>query len=244
MAVKGNKRIFGKRHLSYTIIAALFSVTLIFGTSGIVGSPLQQQPQQQQQEAYASSQAAVPPPQSAPPTQAASFVPTRICNPNSPTLQPGSTGAKVIELQRVLTQVGYGSMLGQSGVDGKFGLSTQNAVKKFQQDNRIPVDGKVGPITWGALCSIVPNSFIIQLKSTNPEMVGNLRETLTAAGGTIAAIYDQFRMLNVRFEHPPTNMEQFINSLKAHPAVQGIFYDAISTLGQTTSSSNQLIQGV
>jgi subtilisin len=132
-------------------------------------------------------------------------------------------------------------LLGQSGVDRKFGLSTQNAVKKFQHDYKIPVDGKVGPITWGALCGIIPNSFIIQLKSTNSELIGNLRETLTAAGGTIAAIYDQFRMLNVRFERPPTNAEQFINSLKAHPAVQGIFYDAIATLGQTTSSSDQLI---
>src|SRR5829696_7844996 len=112
------------------------------------------------------SQAQVQSPQStqASPTTQAPRPPTPICNPNSPPLQPGSTGAKVAELQRVLIQIGYGSLVGQA--DGKFGLSTQNAVKKFQQDNRIPMDGKVGQITWGTLCSIVPNSFIIQLKST------------------------------------------------------------------------------
>jgi peptidoglycan hydrolase-like protein with peptidoglycan-binding domain len=93
-------------------------------------------------------------------------------------------------------------LLGQSGVDGKFATSTQNAVKKFQQDNRIPVDGKVGRITWGTLRSIVPNSLIIQLKTTNPELIGRLRQDLTAAGGSLAAIYNQFNMLNVRFERP------------------------------------------
>src|SRR5829696_3306668 len=80
--------------------------------------------------------------------------PTPICNPNSPQLQLGSTGAKVIELQRALTQAGYGSLLGQGGIDGRFETLTQNAVKKFQQDNRLPVDGKVGPVTWGALCGL------------------------------------------------------------------------------------------
>jgi peptidoglycan hydrolase-like protein with peptidoglycan-binding domain len=79
-------------------------------------------------------------------------LPTPICNPNSPTLQYGSTGAKVAELQRVLTQLGYGSLLGRVGIDGKFGPSTQNAVKKFQVDNRLQVDGKAGPITLNALC--------------------------------------------------------------------------------------------
>jgi peptidoglycan hydrolase-like protein with peptidoglycan-binding domain len=174
--------------------------------------------------------------QSPPSSQMPPPPPRPLCNPNSPTLQPGSTGAKVVELQRVLTLVGYGSLLGQSGIDGKFATSTQNAVKKFQQDNRLPVDGKVGPVTWGALCSIIPNSFIIQLKSTNPEIIGSLRETLAAAGGTIATIYDQFKMINVRFERPPTNVEQFINSLKTHPAVQGVFIDAIGTAHQLPPS--------
>jgi peptidoglycan hydrolase-like protein with peptidoglycan-binding domain len=81
---------------------------------------------------------------------------TPICNPNSPTLQSGSTGPKVMELQRLLTQLGYGSLLGQVGIDGKFGTATQNAVKKFQQDNRLqPLDGIVGPRTWGVLCKLV-----------------------------------------------------------------------------------------
>ena len=156
----------------------LFSVILIL-TGGVIGLPLLQK----QQQAYASPQTQAPPLTPSPNQAQASSShaspsplsppPTPICDPKSPTtLQLGSTGAKVTELQRVLTQVGYGSLLlrqggtsGGGGIDGKFATSTQNAVKKFQQDNRIPVDGKVGQITWGALCGIIPNSFIVQLKS-------------------------------------------------------------------------------
>jgi peptidoglycan hydrolase-like protein with peptidoglycan-binding domain len=166
-------------HLSFnTTVVALFSVILIL-TGGGIGLPLLQQ---QKQQVYGSSQVQGPASSSSPlPTQAQSpssqmqlsrqpLAPTQappppprpatpICDPNSPLLQYRSTGGKVAELQRLLTQAGYGSLLlGQSGggggggIDGKFGTSTQNAVKKFQQDNRLQVDGKVGPITWRALC--------------------------------------------------------------------------------------------
>jgi subtilisin family serine protease len=187
------------------------------------------------------SQAQVQSPQStqAPPS------PRPICNPNSPTLQSGSTGAKVTELQRILTQIGYGSLVGQA--DGKFATSTQNAVKKFQQDNRLPVDGKVGSITWRALCSVIPNSIIVQLKSAGPsplspgstrEIIGMLTPQLAEVGGRVVAVYDQFGMFNVAFERPLANREQFINSLRAHPAVQGVFNDKIVTINQLPSQRN------
>jgi hypothetical protein len=141
----GSSKTSRKHCLSYTIIAALFSVILIFGSSGI-SLPLQPQ----NKEVYATSQGAVPLPQGAP------LAP--VCNPNSPTLQFRSVGAKVVELQRDLTILGYGSLLGQTGIDGKFGSSTQNAVKKFQQDNRLPANGIVGPTIWRALCTLLASA--------------------------------------------------------------------------------------
>ena len=34
--------------------------------------------------------------------------------------------------------------IGSSGIDGKYGKDTENAIKQFQQDNRLVVDGKAG----------------------------------------------------------------------------------------------------
>jgi peptidoglycan hydrolase-like protein with peptidoglycan-binding domain len=258
-------------HLSYTTtIAALFSVILILSAGGI-GLPLLQQ----QQEAYASVQPQGPssmPSPSLPPAPSSQLLPpplphppTPICDPQSPiTLQLGSTGAKVAELQRILTQVGYGSLLlgqgggigGAGGIDGKFTTSTQNAVKKFQQDNRLPVEGKVRQITWAALCGIIPNSFIVQLKSigSNPfsplssrpptpssvmEIIDSLTPQLAAAGGRIVAVYDQFGMFNVVFEGPQAKREQFINSLRANPAVQVVFNDHIVSATQLPPQPQQ-----
>ena len=191
------------------------------------------------------TQTQAPPPanQTPRPSSQVPTAPTPICSPNPPALQSGSTGAKVAELQRALTQVGYGSLLGKSGVDGKFGPSTQNAVKKFQQDNRIPVDGKLGPITWGTLCNIIPNSFIVQLKSASPgsfrEIMGTLTPQLAKAGGEVVATYDEFGMFNMLFEGPLAKREQFIKSLRTHPAVQGVFNDKIVTAAQ--QSQKQVI---
>ena len=44
-------------------------------------------------------------------------------------------------------------MLGPPGIDGKFGPRTETAVKAFQRDKGLQVDGIVGPITWGAICA-------------------------------------------------------------------------------------------
>jgi peptidoglycan hydrolase-like protein with peptidoglycan-binding domain len=53
-----------------------------------------------------------------------------------------------------LTQLGYGYLLEQYGIDGKFGPATQNAVKTFQQENGLDlVDGIVGPRSWDVLCN-------------------------------------------------------------------------------------------
>ncbi|MBD2775819.1 peptidoglycan-binding domain-containing protein [Iningainema tapete] len=59
-----------------------------------------------------------------------------------PTLKLGSTGPDVERLQRDLSGRGY-----TVAVDGNFGENTENAVKKFQQDNGITADGVVGPQT-------------------------------------------------------------------------------------------------
>ncbi|MBW4627941.1 MAG: peptidoglycan-binding protein [Brasilonema octagenarum HA4186-MV1] len=61
-----------------------------------------------------------------------------------PTLSRGSTGDFVQGLQRDLSAKGY---LDASAVSGTFDEATEEAVKKFQQENGLTVDGVVGPQT-------------------------------------------------------------------------------------------------
>jgi peptidoglycan hydrolase-like protein with peptidoglycan-binding domain len=61
-----------------------------------------------------------------------------------PLLKKGSTGEAVRQLQQALTDLGYHP----GAADGQFGGKTEAAVKKFQGDREITVDGIVGDITW------------------------------------------------------------------------------------------------
>lgn len=60
-----------------------------------------------------------------------------------PLLQKGSTGQAVRQLQQALKDLGYDP----GRVDGQFGPKTA-AVKVFQKDKDLTVDGMVGEITW------------------------------------------------------------------------------------------------
>ena len=64
----------------------------------------------------------------------------------------GSKGEDVEFIQDMLDDLGYD--LGVHGVDGKFGPDTANAVKEYQRDNNLKVDGIVGPETYGSLFSV------------------------------------------------------------------------------------------
>ncbi|MGG0451657.1 peptidoglycan-binding protein [Priestia megaterium] len=62
---------------------------------------------------------------------------------NGTILKEGSRGSSVQDLQRTLTNLGYNT----KGIDGIFGTNTDQAVRKFQKDHGLAVDGIVGPAT-------------------------------------------------------------------------------------------------
>ena len=62
--------------------------------------------------------------------------------PLRPTIRQGDRGDAVRELQ---------SLLDGLDADGIFGPKTTTAVRAFQKDNKLKVDGVVGPASWGAL---------------------------------------------------------------------------------------------
>lgn len=60
-------------------------------------------------------------------------------------LSRGSQGDEVKELQEGLILLGYSC--GKSGADGDFGKDTEEAVRNFQADRKLTVDGSAGPET-------------------------------------------------------------------------------------------------
>lgn len=62
-------------------------------------------------------------------------------------LRYNDRGDMVVQLQKRLNALGYDC----GKADGIFGTLTRTAVKKFQKDKGIAVDGIVGPVTWAKL---------------------------------------------------------------------------------------------
>ena len=63
------------------------------------------------------------------------------------------TGNDVKELQENLILLKYD--VGSYGVDGDFGSGTENAVKAFQKDNGLLVDGEYGPDSHNKMMSLI-----------------------------------------------------------------------------------------
>ncbi|MEB3337937.1 MAG: peptidoglycan-binding protein [Leptolyngbyaceae bacterium] len=67
-------------------------------------------------------------------------------------ISPGTRGAAVTSLQLNLKNAGYDP----GPIDGIYGGTTEYAVRRFQQDRGLIVDGIVGPATEAALTGAVP----------------------------------------------------------------------------------------
>lgn len=72
-----------------------------------------------------------------------------------PVIRRGNTGIYVTKAQTILRKKGYKGKTGTEKirlkVDGDFGTNTDYAVRNFQRDKKITVDGIVGPVTWDKL---------------------------------------------------------------------------------------------
>jgi murein L,D-transpeptidase YcbB/YkuD len=70
-------------------------------------------------------------------------------DPDTPLLANGSTGVEVAALQEALTAYGNEDPATNPGaIDGDFGPMTEAAVRAYQGDRGVPVDGIVGDLTW------------------------------------------------------------------------------------------------
>ena len=70
-------------------------------------------------------------------------------------LKKGMSGGDVKAMQGALIALGYDC--GKYGADGDFGAATEKAVKAFQQDHGLTVDGQFGPKSLEALNHATPD---------------------------------------------------------------------------------------
>lgn len=101
---------------------------------------------------------------------------------DKPTLRRGSSGEYVTLLQTMLIQRGYD--LKPYGADGKFGAKTEAAVKDFQRNNDLTVDGVVGRNTWAALEDGKTKLYTVTVQHVSKTVAENITNTY---GGTMKA---------------------------------------------------------
>ena len=109
------------------------------------------------------------------------------------TMKKGSTGEDVRELQEMLDGIGYAC----GTPDGVFGNLTAYAVKSFQRDNNLTVDGVVGPATWAALEKATepedPEPAADDHPTTDAETVTVSRDDIQAAVERLEALAQTLR---------------------------------------------------
>lgn len=97
-------------------------------------------------------------------------------------LKTGSSGTDVEKLQQALVDAGYD--VGSSGVDGIFGANTAAAVKKYQQDKGLAVDGIAGDDTLGSLYGTSSSTSPNTSTTTSATTPATTEPPKTATGNT------------------------------------------------------------
>ena len=111
----------------------------------------------------------------------------------SRTLQNGCKGSDVTELQKTLMSLGYS--LPKYGADGDFGTETENAVKAFQKNNGLTINGIVNTNMFALLKktvqTVVVTGLLVNIRAeanTSSKILGTVKkgttlESLSAVSG-------------------------------------------------------------
>ena len=95
-----------------------------------------------------------------------------------PVLKRGSSGTAVRQLQEALKEAGHDP----GPIDGEFGPATEAAVRAFQHEKEITVDGIVGPITWLNIDEDAVFSHPVLRQGAKGLAVRRVQKRLTLAG--------------------------------------------------------------
>jgi len=153
-------------------------------------------------------------------------------------LKRGSSGKRVIEVQRALQEAGFLN----GGVDGLFGSDTEAAVKSFQRRSGLAADGMVGPTTWARL---FPIKITADLSTRSLALTGTF-ETGQLASGCFATVAGNFDGQGISYGALQWNFGQgtlqplLKEMMAAHPDIMAdIFGPDLDALQQAVNGSKQ-----
>lgn len=132
----------------------------------------------------------------------------------------GSKGAGVTEVQQLLQTLGYYTGL----IDGYYSSSVSYAVRRFQQRNALPVDGKVGPKTLTALRA--PGAIAADTYNQGTTLNGSL--TIGSSGSDVQTV--QQYLLDMGFYKGPIDSDfsqETANAVKAFQLKYGLTADGV-----------------
>jgi cell wall-associated NlpC family hydrolase len=128
-------------------------------------------------------------------------------------LRVGSTGSEVVTLQSNLRSIGY-----EVGpIDGIFGSKTQAAVRSFQRNSNIQVDGIVGPMTQQTLTQALRSTTTTD-RNKKTQAILNTAKSLTGVpylwgGSTVSGFdcsgYTRYVFAKNGINLPRTSKEQY-----------------------------------
>lgn len=96
-------------------------------------------------------------------------------------LEKGDTGSEVTTMQKMLIKVGYSC--GAAGADGDFGSGTDSALRKFQKDNGLTVDGQYGTNSKAKLTTLY-NKKVGTTTSTKKDVTTVAKEVIAGKWGS------------------------------------------------------------
>lgn len=110
-------------------------------------------------------------------------------------LRIGSSGDEVKKLQNALISAGYN--VGSTGADGVFGKNTDAAVRQYQRDNQLAVDGIAGQNTLGKLygAGMAASSTTVTPQATTQQ---NTAAVNTAQPDAIQQAKEMIQQLNAK----------------------------------------------
>lgn len=168
--------------------------------------------------------------------------------PENTTLRKGHTGANVKKLQENLKTLGFYT----STIDGDFGSLTDKAVRTFQKDAKIEVDGVVGPETQNAIKEALEAKKIENNTSKDSYTLNQfIREVQAAVGATVDGIAGPVTLSKTKTLSTLTNrkhalvrlVQKRLNALGYNCGeVDGVFGNLTKAAVKAFQKDNQCVQ--